>query len=135
MKMNKRLILILIVLAVTAYLLWKKGVFAKDESAGAGTGGNAGAKSTKAIIDALTGVAGSHKDYLRKYCEQIESDPEKKASVEAKAADNGVTYAQQAVMDASYVLYYTNETGVWKPKADWAAWYHEELVKQVMAMS
>lgn len=148
MKANwKRLIIILVVVAVAAYFIWQNK---KEEGTDSGSTDNGGSSnsgsgnsnsgsskkdSTEAIIASLTGVAGSHKDYLRMYCARFESDPETKASLQAKADANGVTYAQQAVMDASYLIYYTNETGLWKPKADWAEYYHTELVKQVKAIS
>lgn len=135
MKISKRIILIIIVVAVAAYLLWKQGVFGKkDDTEKAGTSSDSGGSSssgltTDQIIDRITGDPAAHKHHFREIVRQILSSAEWTESVQKWADEKGVSFAQAAVINASYTDYYVNQGG-----AGWAKNYHQQVYDQVMAM-
>ena len=110
---KKHIIIIAIVLAVVAYLLWKRH---KSSETGGDTGG-----PEKSELDAIldeVGASASLKSYVRSIAKSIEKDPKWKQSIKDKADDNGYTYAQQVVLDAIYMKY-TDSEGNWKEKTPW----------------
>lgn len=145
MKVNvKRLLIILVVVAVAAYFVWKNRKDEKDEkdAKGENPGSSAGSSSvdknsTESIISALKmpGNNETHRQYLRQNCAKFDADLTTKAFIETKAEKNNVTYAQQAVMDASYLIFFTQEGGEWKERWNgaYASW-HKPIVDQVMAL-
>lgn len=136
---KKRIIAIVIVAAVAAWLLWKKGVFAGGKAAvGPSAAKEADDDDTPVetgltesqIIDRLTQCPDSHKKYLRSKVNTIYADPELKRSVQEKAANNGTTFAKQAVMDASWMVYRTGDNAT----AGWAKQTHQAICAEVQAM-
>lgn len=115
MKIEKKHIIIAIVVAVVAYLLWKRSrSVATDGSSGTGA-------SPKTTVEGVLAAAGANselKRYARNLERSIEKNPNWKQSVMDKAADNGYTYAQQVVLEAIWMKY-TNEDGTWKDGAPW----------------
>lgn len=115
MKIEKKHIIIAIVVAVVAYLLWKRSrSVVTDGSSGTGA-------SPKTTVDGVLAASGANselKRYARNIERSIEKDPKWKQSVMDKAADNGYTYAQQVVLDAIW-LKYRNEDGTWKDDTPW----------------
>lgn len=138
---TKRLLIILVVVAVAAYFVWKNR---KDEGEGKGETPNSPSgtssvdkNSTESIIASLKMPQNNetHRQYLRYNCDLIEGNLTRKSTVEAKAEKNGVTYAQQAVMDASYLIFFKEEGGKWVERWNgaYASW-HKPIVDQVMAL-
>lgn len=115
MKIEKKHIIIAIVVAVVAYLLWKRSrSVVTDGSSGTGT-------SSKTTVDGVLAAAGASADlkrYVRNIEKAIEKDPKWKQSVMDKAADNGYTYAQQVVLEAIWMKYTDNE-GHYKEETPW----------------
>lgn len=115
MKIEKKHIIIAIVVAVVAYLLWKRSRSVEiDGSSGTGA-------SPKTTVDGVLAAAGANselKRYARNIERSIEKDPKWKQSVMDQADDNGYTYAQQVVLSAIW-LKYRNEDGTWKDDTPW----------------
>lgn len=115
MKIEKKHIIIAIVVAVVAYLLWKRSrSVVTDGSSGTGA-------SPKTTVDGVLAAAGASselKRYARNIERSIEKDPKWKQSVMDKADDNGYTYAQQVVIEAIWMKY-RNEDGTWKDDTPW----------------
>lgn len=115
MKIETKHIIIAIVVAVVAYLLWKRSrSVAPDGSSGTGT-------SQKTTVDGVLAAAGANselKRYARNIERSIEKDPKWKQSVMDQADDNGYTYAQQVVLAAIWLKYTDNE-GHWKDDTPW----------------
>lgn len=142
MKVNKkRLLIILVVVAVAAYFVWKNRKDEKESkgetpSSPSGTP-SVDKNSTESIIASLKMPQNNetHRQYLRQNCASIEGNLTKKSSVETKAEKNGVTYAQQAVMDASYLIFFKEEGGQWVERWNGSyAYWHKPIVDQVMAL-
>ena len=138
MKISNKLIIVLIVAAVAAYLLWKKGAIGKNSTESSSSTATveedapiepAGLTATQ-IIDRLTACPAEHKKYLRSYVSKIEADDNLKRSVQEKATNNGIPFAKQAVMDASWVTYRTGANA----NAGWAKDMHERICAQVQSM-
>ncbi len=115
MKIEKKHIIIAIVVAVVAYLLWKRSRSMVTD----GTSGTVA--SPKTTVDGVLAAAGANselKRYVRNIEKAIEKDPKWKQSVMDKAADNGYTYAQQVVLEAIWLKYTDNE-GHFKEETPW----------------
>lgn len=115
MKIEKKHIIIAIVVAVVAYLLWKRSSFVvTDGSSGTGA-------SQKTTVDGVLAAAGANselKRYARNIERSIEKDPKWKQSIMDQADNNGYTYAQQVVLAAIWLKYTDNE-GHWKDDTPW----------------
>lgn len=116
MKIEKKHIIIAIVVAVVAYLLWKRSRSVAPDGYSAGT-----VASPKTTVDGVLAAAGANSDlkrYARNIERSIEKDPKWKQSIMDKAADNGYTYAQQVVLEAIWLKYTDNE-GHYKEDTPW----------------
>lgn len=107
---TKKIIIILIVAAVAAYLLWKNGVFGKktvedneidiDESTGSGL-------SKSNLEDCITAAFGND-SYAKSYAIEARkvyasaTTPAKIADYRTKASGKGYTIEQMAVVDAAW---------------------------------
>lgn len=116
MKIEKKhIIIVAIVVAVVAYLLWKRSrSVVADGSSGTGA-------SQKTTVDGVLAAAGANselKRYARNIERSIEKNPKWKQSIMDKADDNGYTYAQQVVIEAFWMKY-RNEDGTWKDDTPW----------------
>lgn len=115
--MKKKTIIILAIVAVAAYLLWKKGVFSKNTAASSGDTPAPGVdvNSVEAII-AASGMTSTDASVVRKFVAKTEASAARKAEIERKAIERGYTYAQMVVLDALWSKYLTLSNGqsVWK---------------------
>lgn len=118
MKIEKKHIIIAIVVAVVAYLLWKRS---KSETEGTGTGTGAPTKSDLDVILDAAGANSALKQYVRNFAQSVEKNPKWKQDIMDKASDNGYTYAQQLVLDAFWTKYH-NEDGSWKDSTPWSVY-------------
>lgn len=115
MKIEKKHIIIAIVVAVVAYLLWKRS---KSETEGTGTGTG---KTTKSDIDAILDAAGAKaalKQYVRNFALSVDKDPKWKQDIMDKADNNDRTYAQQLVLEAIWTKY-TDSDGHYTENTPW----------------
>lgn len=115
MKIERKHIIIAIVVAVVAYLLWKRSKSMETE------GSSGTVASPKTTVDGVLAAAGANselKRYARNIERSIEKDPKWKQSVMDKADDNGYTYAQQVVLEAIW-LKYTDSEGNFKEDTPW----------------
>lgn len=125
MKIEKKHIIIAIVLAVAVYLLWKKGVFSKSTSSGSNDdGSNAGSSSGVDLDYILTHITfnSAERAKIEEVRKQVEASNIWKQSIQAKANKNGLSFDQQLCCDALWLLYinngkWTNDRG-WKLSAD-----------------
>ena len=115
MKIEKKHIIIAIVVAVVAYLLWKRSKSVETDGS-SGTG--ASPKTTVDGVLAAAGASSELKRYARNIERSIEKDPKWKQSIMDKADDNGYTYAQQVVLEAIWLKYTDNE-GHYKEDTPW----------------
>lgn len=115
MKISKKTIIILVVVAVAVYLLWKRGkgsgsVFASalsETSAPVGTS----VDNIESII-AASGMTSTDASYVRSLCAQVDGNLTQKANIEMKAIERGLTYAQMCVLDAFWMKYCRMVDGV-----------------------
>ena len=108
MKINKKTIIIVVVVAVAAFLLWKQGVFGK---------GDAGAESADTPTTAPDDPTSlnyilTHVSFTQREREKIEAvrkaaDASEMSyqSIMAKANTNGRSFDQQLVLTAIWLLY------------------------------
>lgn len=131
---TKKIIIVAVVVAVAAYLLWKRG-----KGNAAVKGGTAGGDISEPaepvltedqIIARLTSCPAGHKKYLTQNVAAINSSPMYVAEVQRKATDAGTTYPKQCVMDASWLVYRTGDNA----NAGWAADMHNKICAEVQAM-
>lgn len=114
MKPNTKTIIILVVAAVAAYLLWKKGVFSKGTaSVDSMTGGFSGPDPNN--LEDVIAVAFGNDAYAtlfaeraRKVYSECETSPSYKAKMQSLASTRGRSYAQQVVINGAYELCYKN---------------------------
>lgn len=138
MKLNKKTLIIIVVAAVAAYLLWRRS------------------KQTTVIEAAGTIVAGPDPNNLDdciavafgndKYAATLAARSRKvytanKATLtlqEAfakKAAQNGFTFEQQAVVDGCFLeCYKKDERGQWVPRSADHQYYQKMVIDRVKAM-
>lgn len=119
MKLNKRTIIIVLIVAVVAWFIWKK-MKAATATANDSTPNVSGVDldSVDSIIEAI-GATSSEKTYIKRIEQKIADSPTWQASVATNAENNGLTYAQQVVCDAYWLLYADTENSVWKDDRGW----------------
>lgn len=114
-EIEKKHIIIAIVVAVAVYLLWKRS---RSVETGGSSGTGASQKTTVEGVLAAAGANSELKRYARNIERSIEKDPKWKQSIMDQADDNGYTYAQQVVLSAIWMKY-RNEDGTWKEGTPW----------------
>lgn len=125
MKMNKKTIIILVVVAVTVYLLWKKRLFkTAGTNAAAGSSNDVNADSIESLI-AASGMTSSDAAFVRNFRSSVEASRMLTEQIEIKAIQNGYTFEQQLVLDAIWSKYYDNNTSSFKE-----AYLNQPAVKQ-----
>ena len=108
MKIEKKHIIIAIVVAVAAWLLWKnhKGrVVYTSTAPGSGDG------SIEDII-AASGMTDADARFVRQFASRIEANLSSKAEMETKALNRGYTYEQMVVLDGLWTKYRCMVDGV-----------------------
>ena len=111
MKLSKKTILIIaIVVAVVAYLVWRKRQNSDDIEAPASTSTSMSVKSILASIGADSTV----KSYVNSVVTSIANNAEWKQKIINQANAEGITYEQAAVLNALWLMYDKN-------KLDWAS--------------
>ena len=133
---TKKIIIIAIVVAVAAYLLWKRGKGNAAVKGGTAGGGEVPVPTTnelteEQIISRLTSCPAGNKNGLRSLVAKIYANDAMKRSIQEKASNNGITFAKQAVMDASWMLFRGPED---LANAAWAKYVHEQICAEVQAM-
>lgn len=119
MKLNKRTIIIVLIVAVVAYFVWKK-MKAATATANDSTPTVSGVDldSVDSIIGAI-GATSSEKTYVKRIEQKIADSPTWQSRIITKADNNGLTYAQQVVCDAYWLLYHDDATDTWKDARGW----------------
>lgn len=119
MKLNKKTIIILIVVAVAGYLLWKNR---KNTTVAAATvaGGTVSLDPTNLEdVIAAAQISNSLAAIVRQKYADADAMQSLKDTIQRKANDKGNTYAQQVLFEALYVVYHMkNADGTWVPKSD-----------------
>ena len=121
MKISKKTIAIILVVAVAAWLLYKKsrmtvaGLAVSDTPAGS-TGG-VDVNNLESVI-AASGMTSSDASEVRRYARTVEASTVKRENVQAKANEWGVTLTQMTALLALWNKYCTMENGqsVFKPE-------------------
>lgn len=111
MKLNKKTIIILIVVAVAVFLLWKKGVFSKkttDTDAGPTPG-------TLDYILANVAFTPAEINKIKALKTAVEASTTRREAMQAKADQKGHTFDQQIVLDAIWLLYHPEDAWVAGP--------------------
>lgn len=116
MKIEKKHIIIALVVAVAAWLLWKKGVFSKAIADATGIAASPidPADSLEGVI-AASGMTTAEARFVRDMEKAVEKSLTWKASIEDKAKDRGLTYYQMLALDAMWQMYYDSATNDFKP--------------------
>ena len=133
MKLNKKTIIIAIVVAVVAFLLWKRmkaksavGV-ETEETVSNGTN----TSSIDSILSAI-GATSSEIANVRRTASAIDASPSWTERVVAKAKKNGITFQQQVVCEAIWMLYHPN--GSWIAANGQSADRGGKLTNKVLAL-
>ena len=107
MKIEKKHIIIAIVVAVAVYLLYKRGVFGKKEGA-EGSNASVTIDPVEDVI-AESGMYNSEAKEVRSNIKKIKADEAWNEKVEEQADQLGRTYEQNLVINAYWTLYYNSE--------------------------
>lgn len=139
MKSKKTIIaIVVIVAAVVVLLLYRKGVFSKKASAGevstpSGPDPNS-LEDVIAVAFADDAYAAAFAAKARELYDKCQVQATFLTDEQNKAAQNGITLAQQVVLDASYLKCYTNENGTWTPRSGAHQVYHAKVKERILAM-
>lgn len=142
MKISKKtIIIILIVVAVAAWLLWKRRGVAGLEEVDVSVGGASSGLDPHNLEDCMTAAFGNdqYASVFRQQVLRVVSDANRmqayKDQIMARAADNGFTYEQQLVLQGSYQeCYRKDENGQWVPKDNAHKAYHTKVKERLAAM-
>ena len=135
MKMNKKTIIILIVVAVAAYLVWKKRKEGKAVSTtDTGTGALPGS-----LEYILANVPFTNKE-IRKInatMARVNASTVAREEMQAKASRNGNTFDEQVVIDAIWLLYHPdqNANAAWIAGPDGKTDYGWRLQQKVLNLN
>ena len=112
MKLNKKTIIILIVVAVTLFILWKKGVFTKKAAGDTPTGPAPGTLDYYlANIDFTT--AERNKILAKKAA--VEASVTRREKIQADAAARGYTFDEMLILGVIWNLYHPNDAWIAGP--------------------
>lgn len=115
MKIEKKhIIIILIVVAVVAYLIWRRN---SDTVTDPVTGEEVSLKDDINAILTKIGANTEEKSYVRNFARSVEAKPLWKENVQEKADSNLLTYEQQLVCDALWTKY--NGANGWSNPRGW----------------
>ncbi len=115
MQLNNRTIIIIVV-AVAAYLVWKKAKESKatDDTTATAPTALEGAESVEGVI-AASGMTAADAAYVRQCQQRWEASLTERSKIETDAIAKGYTYVQMLVLKALWVKYYDNATADFKP--------------------
>lgn len=123
--MKKRTIIILIIVALAVFLIWKKRQSEKavaDVVSEAGTGLN---KYDVNDVIKAAGLTGSKATLVAKEVKYLKSNLSWNAAIEEKAEAKGRTNEQQLVIEALYAFHYKKADADWKiSKSQFEAYWH-----------
>lgn len=123
MKIEKKHIIIAIVVAVAVYLLWKRGVFAKGTDPGDdGTGGSSTTSSPASLDYILTHVNfnGTERERINAVYNRAMTDKSYQQSIQAEANAKGYSFDQMVVLKALWALYHpANADEPWTNDRGW----------------
>lgn len=103
MKIEKKHVIVLIIVAFVLFVLWKRGVFNKDS-----TGNSTETPKSNLDLDyILSHVAftGTERNRIRKIYKGILAKLSWRELISSKSIENGTSFDQQAVLDALWLLY------------------------------
>lgn len=115
-KTTKIIIIVAGLAAVAAFLIWRK----KNSAVGTvDTGGTA--TGPDSVDDILTKIVfnSNERNAINNLRKKAENNAMTRQSLEAKANNNNLTYAQQLCCDAIWMLYIDTATGKWKDDRGW----------------
>ena len=136
--MSKKTIIILIVAAVAAFLLWKRGVLSKA-TGGSGSGSDNSGKdvddptSLDYILEHIT-FSSTERTKIEALRQKALTDKTYSQKIQAKANDKGRSFDQQLVLEAIWSLY--NPTNnAWIDGPDGSADYGWKLQQKVLKLA
>lgn len=122
MEKKTKTIVIVAIVALVVWYLWKKGVFGKGSGSSSGSSNSSAPagvdlNSVESII-AASGMTSSDAAAVRKFANSVNSSLVKQQKMERKAAERGYTYAQMLVLDGLWTVYCTmdGDKSVLKPE-------------------
>lgn len=123
--MKKRTIIILVIVALVVFLVWKKR---QSEKAIAGVTSEAGNGLNKHDVNDVikaAGITGDKATLVAKEVKYLKSNLSWNAAIEEKAETKGRTYEQQVVIEALYAFHYKKADADWKiSKSQFEAYWH-----------
>ena len=122
MKIEKKTIVIIVIVAVAAFLLWKRYKGNRAQASDVGTSADTDTTGTSGNVSLdyiLTHINFNTEE--RKKIEEVRNSIENSTmwhqSVEAQAYQNGISFDQQLVCSALWLLY--NKNGKWINDRGW----------------
>lgn len=135
MKLNKKTIIVILVVAVVAFLLWKryKGQSATGGSGAASSGSYLNPNNLEDVIKAAQ-ISSDLAAKVREKASACEASVKVHDTVAEKAAEKGNTFEQQVLFEALYPLYHVNNNGTWVAKSESDSNTWKAIVARVKAM-
>lgn len=127
MKINTKTVIIVALVAAAVYFVWRKLKESKAASAASGSGANT--KTVEYILANIPFTSAEVKE-IRYVNTASRSSAIWMENIQKKAAENGLTYDQQVVLDAIWLLY--NRNGKWIAGPDGSASYGYKLQQKVI---
>lgn len=123
--MKKRTIIILVIVALVVFLIWKKRQSEKALAGMASEAGNGLNKHDVNDVIKAAGLTGSNATLVAKEVKYLNSTTDWRNKIESKAAEKGRTYEQQVVIEALYAFHYKMADADWKiSKSQFEAYWH-----------
>lgn len=123
--MKKRTIIILVIVALVVFLIWKKRQSEKALAGMASEAGNGLNKHDVNDVIKAAGLTGSKATLVAKEVKYLNSTTDWRNKIESKAAEKGRTYEQQVVIEALYAFHYKMADADWKiNKSQFEAYWH-----------
>ena len=133
MKLNKKTIIILIVVAVVGWLLWKRYKANNAVATETTTGTKLDPNNLEDVITAAK-INSAQAEKVRQKARDCEASVTMHDSITQKAADKGNTFEQQVLFEALYPLFHVKQGDTWviKSDSDYATWH--AIINRVKAM-
>lgn len=132
--MKKKTIIILIVLAVAVYLLWKRGTFSKVTGlSGSEPDAHVDDPTSLNYILEHINFTSAERAKIVALSKACEADAARKQWMQDKAIEKGHSYDQQIVLDAIWLLYHSDSG--WIDDAGSASDYGWKLQQKVLQLA
>lgn len=122
MKLDKKTIIIIIVAAVAAFILWKKGVFSRAKNSVVDTGASGSGDIDLDYIFSHVVTKSDVRSKIESLKKNLETNLSFRQQIQAEAYQNGVSFDQQVAITGAYLYYYQNNSWITNGWKDYQAY-------------